>query len=183
MWIHKKEPWEWWLIIGFNLVCIAVLVGAYYSYARDHWELSVSMEIAHAPERVFDILSSPEGRVKWQYGVTTITTLVGKPGQVGSTGFVFMRTGRKSWQMIETVLAYDRPSHWQVQQESDDHVVAIAVRIEPSAAGCRVFWNETHSFSNPWERVRAFFLVRTHKTYVIRGLEQIALILADERPA
>lgn len=181
--MHKKEPWEWWLIAGFSFLCLAVLAGAYYCYSRTHWDISVSVNMTQPPGQIFDILTSPEGRVTWQYGVTAVTPLVGDDNQIGSTRFIFFRADRKSWQMEETLLVYEKPLRWHVRQSSDDKVTDIHFEIEHSSNVSHVTWNETHSFANPWDKVRAFFIIRAQKARILKGLEQASRILADGRPA
>lgn len=180
--MHKKEPWEWWLIAGCVLVGLAVLGGAFYSFTRDHWDISVSMNSDQQPEQVFDMLTGPDARVAWQYGVTAVTPLVGEDNAVGSTRFIFMRADRSSWQMEETVLAYDRPLRWHVRQMSDDQTTEIRLEIRETPDGCHLDWHETHSFTHPWDRVLAYFEMRSQKARLQSGLEQAFATLTDQRP-
>lgn len=175
--MHKKEPWEWALLAGFAVLVLLVLAGAYYSYSRERWTVTVSKEVQAAPERVFALLTSAEDRVIWQYGVTAVTPLAGENNSPDSTRMIYMRVGRQSWQIPERLQVYDPPTHWAVIQNADGFDAAIDLTVTETATGTKIVWQEERRFFDPIKRIQAWFIMRRHKMQLLRGFEQVAIIL------
>ncbi|WP_281300476.1 MULTISPECIES: SRPBCC family protein [unclassified Iodidimonas] len=172
--MHKKEPWEWAILGGLALAGLLILGFFTHAYLKSQWVIEIALDLPAPPEAAFHLLSDPESRVAWQFGVTDIAPLTGEGHAIGATRMIYLRVDGKPRQISETQRVYDRPRLWAVVQEAADAEIEVRAQLQPAPLGSHLIWRETWRYQTPMARFLAPFETGTRKAQIERALDRLA---------
>jgi uncharacterized protein YndB with AHSA1/START domain len=96
-----------------------------------------SIEIDRPPAEVFGYVTDPARFAEWQADVVSAETLLGAPGEVGTTFTTTRRIGRSARTMTQRVTRAQPPGAWQVRGVDGPLRPALDLTIEPLDGGRR----------------------------------------------
>jgi uncharacterized membrane protein len=71
---------------------------------------TVDITINRPIETVIDLFDSQQNMFKWMRGLQSVENICGEPGQPGAKSKMLFRIGRRTIEMVETIIAKDLPT-------------------------------------------------------------------------
>jgi uncharacterized protein YndB with AHSA1/START domain len=139
-----------------------------------------TLEIAAAPEEVFEVLSDTDLTPQWQRRCTRIDKLTEGPVQKGTALRYFYKDGRREGQMEGRVTAAE-PGRFAMTYADKMMTVDVDFTGAVSAAGTRLT-HTIHIQPSGFARIFTPFITRTLPKQTVTSMEQLKTLVENKAP-
>ncbi|HSI88053.1 MAG TPA: SRPBCC family protein [Pyrinomonadaceae bacterium] len=98
-------------------------------------KFSVSIEIDKPIDEVIRLFDDPDNLVKWMEGLQSFEHLEGIPGEVGAKSKLRFKSGKRDFEMIETITERDLPRSFTGTYEAKGVHNIVRNEFEPLGDG------------------------------------------------
>ena len=102
---------------------------------RKNMKFSVSIEIDKPRDEVIRLFDDPDNLLKWMEGLQSFEHLDGVPGQVGARSRLRFKSGKREFEMIETITERDLPRTFTGTYEAKGVHNIVRNEFEPLGEG------------------------------------------------
>ncbi|OIQ38729.1 MAG: hypothetical protein BM563_05620 [Bacteroidetes bacterium MedPE-SWsnd-G1] len=79
---------------------------------------TIEIELNLPRKRVIELFDNPENMKHWQEGFISFTPLDGVPGEVGSTAELKYKTGKRAFELVETIIVNNFPDEFSASYKT-----------------------------------------------------------------
>ncbi|MCP4132753.1 MAG: SRPBCC family protein [bacterium] len=140
------------------------------------------VEIDLPVETVIELYDSPENLKKWQDGFVSIEHLSGSPGEPGAKSKLIYTIGKRTIELIETIIKKDLPREFSALYEAETMVNTMKNQFTSPDPNRTIFDMEIEytKFNGVIPKMMSFFMPGIFKKQTQKWLNQFKTFAEEE---
>ena len=137
-------------------------------------KFTCSVQINLPPVKVIPLFNNSDNYSKWQDGFVSLEQLSGNPGEKGAKSRFIYQSGKKTIELIETIIENRLPSEFTALYEAKEMTNIMKNTFTPAAPGKTKYTAEIEyiKFSSIMMKIMSLFLKQTFRKQTQKWLEQ-----------
>jgi len=141
---------------------------------------SLEFKIHKPMDRVIELFDSVDNLKKWQPELLSFEHLTGEPGKVGAKSKLLYKTGKKEFEMIETLLVKNLPEEFTGTYETRGMKTRVKNKFEKIDENSTKWIVENEFQLNGFMKIMAFIMPGAFKKQSFKFMERFKTFAESE---